>query len=99
MPTETSVREALRDVTDPEVGLNVVDLGLVYAIEIQPGIVRVEMTMTTPACPMGSMIVDDARDRIRALAPGAEVDVKLVWDPPWSPALMSADAKRHLGWD
>lgn len=99
MPTEDAVRQALRDVMDPELGLNVVDLGLVYGIEVRRGLVRVEMTMTTPACPMGSMIEDDARERIRRLAPGAEVDVKLVWDPPWSPALMSEDAKRRLGWD
>ena len=90
MPTEEEVRAALRSVIDPEVGMNVVDLGLVYGIEIAPDQVRVSMTMTTPACPMGSMITEDAREAIRDIAPeAAEVDVQLVWDPPWSPALMS----------
>ena len=99
MPTEEAVRAALRGVIDPEVGMNVVDLGLVYGIEIAPKQVRVAMTMTTPACPMGSMITEDAREAIRDIAPeAAEVDVQLVWDPPWSPALMSEHAKQKFGW-
>lgn len=99
MPTEEAVRQALRSVIDPEVGMNVVDLGLVYGVEIGPGLVRVAMTMTTPACPMGSMIAEDAREAIRDIAPAAaEIDVQLVWDPPWSPALMSDHAKQHFGW-
>lgn len=99
MPTEEMVRAALRGVIDPEVGLNVVDLGLVYGIEIAPNRVCVSMTMTTPACPMGSMITEDAREAIRDIAPeAAEVDVQLVWDPPWSPALMSEHARQRFGW-
>lgn len=99
MPSEEVVRDALRGVIDPEVGMNVVDLGLVYGIEIAPGRVRVSMTMTTPACPMGSMITEDAREAIRDIVPeAAEVDVQLVWDPPWSPALMSAHARQRFGW-
>ena len=69
MPTEEAIRNALRNVIDPEVGMNVVDLGLVYGIEIAPNGVRVAMTMTTPACPMGSMITEDAREAIRDIAP------------------------------
>lgn len=99
MPTEEAVRQALRSVIDPEVGMNVVDLGLVYGVEIAPGLVRVAMTMTTPACPMGSMIAENAREAICDIAPAAaEIDVQLVWDPPWSPALMSDHAKQHFGW-
>ena len=99
MPTEEAIRAALRNVIDPEVGMNVVDLGLVYGIEIAPNRVRVNMTMTTPACPMGSMITEDACEAIRDIAPeAAEIDVQLVWDPPWSPALMSEHAKQHFGW-
>lgn len=99
MPTEEAIRAALRNVIDPEVGMNVVDLGLVYGIEIAPGRVRVALTMTTPACPMGSMITEDAREAIRGIAPeGADIVVDLVWDPPWSPARMSESAKRHFGW-
>ena len=99
MPTEEAIRAALRSVIDPEVGMNVVDLGLVYGIEIAPNRVRVAMTMTTPACPMGSMITEDAREAIRDIAPGgAEIVVDLVWDPPWSSERMSENAKRHFGW-
>ena len=99
MPTEEAIRAALRGVIDPEVGMNVVDLGLVYGIEIAPDRVRVNMTMTTPACPMGAMITEDAREAIRDIAPeAAEVDVQLVWDPPWDSSMMSEHAKQRFGW-
>ena len=99
MPTEEAIRAALRGVIDPEVGMNVVDLGLVYGIEIAPDRVRVAMTMTTPACPMGAMITEDAREAIRDIAPeAAEVDVQLVWDPPWDSSMMSEHAKQRFGW-
>ncbi|OGT78567.1 MAG: hydroxylase [Gammaproteobacteria bacterium RIFCSPLOWO2_02_FULL_56_15] len=99
MPTEGAVRAALRRVMDPEVGMNVVDLGLVYGIDITPNRVHITMTMTTPACPMGSLIIDDARKVVRGIVPEtAEIDVQLVWDPTWTPALMSGHAKRHFGW-
>ena len=99
MPTEEAIRAALRSVIDPEVGMNVVDLGLVYGIEIAPDRVRVAMTMTTPACPMGAMITEDAREAIRDIAPeAAEVDVQLVWDPPWDSSMMSEYAKQRFGW-
>lgn len=99
MPTEEAIRAALRGVIDPEVGMNVVDLGLVYGIAIAPDRVRVNMTMTTPACPMGAMIAEDAREAIRDIAPeAAAVDVQLVWDPPWDSSMMSEHAKKHFGW-
>lgn len=99
MPTKEAIRAALRNVIDPEVGVNVVDLGLVYGIETAPNRVRVAMTMTTPACPMGSMITEDAREAIRNIVPeSAEVDVQLVWDPPWNSSMMSEKAKQHFGW-
>lgn len=99
LPSEEAVREALRSVDDPEVGMNVVDLGLVYRIEVAPDEVRVEMTMTTPACPMGEMLRDSARRAVGALFPdGVGVVVELVWDPPWSPERMSDNAKQTLGW-
>lgn len=99
LPTEEAVREALRGVDDPEVGMNVVDLGLVYRVEITPEQVRVEMSMTTPACPMGDLITRNARDAIGAILPkGMDVDVQLVWDPPWSPAMMSDSAREAFGW-
>jgi metal-sulfur cluster biosynthetic enzyme len=99
LPSEDELRDALRSVIDPEVGMNVVDLGLIYGLEISPQRIHVRMTMTTPACPMGSYITDQARDVIRAAAPGVDdVDIELVWDPPWDASRMSEQAKRHFGW-
>jgi metal-sulfur cluster biosynthetic enzyme len=97
--TELDVREALKNVEDPEAGMNVVDLGLVYAIVAGPDRVRVEMTMTSPACPLGAYLVDEAAAAIRALAAeGTEVSVELVWDPPWTPERMSPEARSRFGW-
>ena len=92
------VLDALRGVIDPELGLDVVALGLVYGVVAAGGRVRVQLTMTSPACPLGEAIVRDAEQRIGAL-PGVEVvRIDLVWDPPWSPALMSPSAREALGW-
>jgi metal-sulfur cluster biosynthetic enzyme len=89
----------LRQVVDPEAGINVVDLGLVYAIETGARSVRVELTMTTAACPMAELIVEQAHDAIAAAVPaGTEVEVQLVWDPPWSPERMSDFARERFGW-
>jgi len=97
--SEDDVRAALRMVEDPEAGMSVLDLGLVYAIALEPGKVRVEMTMTSPACPASEFIVDEAAAAIRAAAPdGTDVEVHLVWDPPWTPERMSAEAQEKFGW-
>jgi metal-sulfur cluster biosynthetic enzyme len=99
IPGEDALRDALRTVVDPEAGVNIVDLGLVYRIETQAGQVRVEMTMTSPACPMGEMIVDDVKVALRSALPsGTAVEVELVWSPPWEPAMMSDAARRHFDW-
>jgi metal-sulfur cluster biosynthetic enzyme len=96
---EEDVKQALRSVEDPEAGMSVLDLGLVYGIEIESGHVRVAMTMTSPACPASEYIVDEAAAAIRAVAPeGTDVDVRLVWEPPWTPELMSPEAQRRFGW-
>ena len=73
MPSEEQVREALRSVIDPEAGMNIVDLGLIYRVDAMPGRVAIEMTMTTPACPVGPMLVDQVRDAVRTIAPEAEI--------------------------
>lgn len=100
MPTEDDVRKVLREVLDPETGMNVVDLGLVYGVDIAARRVCVTMTMTTPACPMGDLITDNAREAVRAIVPeDVEVDVPLVWDPPWTPAMMSDHARARFGWN
>lgn len=96
---DEDVREALRSVDDPEAGMNIVELGLVYAIEVQPGAVHVDLTMTTAACPMADMIVEQARDAISAIAPpDTKVAIALVWDPPWTPDRMSGMAREFFGW-
>jgi metal-sulfur cluster biosynthetic enzyme len=96
---EAGVREALRSVEDPEAGMSVVDLGLVYAIECAPGRVRVDMTMTSPACPAAAYLVDEAAAAIRNVAPAdTDVHVQLVWDPPWTPERMSPEAQSRFGW-
>jgi len=100
MPTKEIVLNILHNVIDPEVGVNIVDLGLIYGVEISGHKLRVDLTMTTPACPMGDMIMDDARRALAGLVPaGAEVDINLVWEPPWSPDKMSENARDHFGWE
>ena len=97
--SEDDVRAALRTVEDPEAGMSVLDLGLVYGIALVSGRVRVDMTMTSPACPASEYIVDEAAAAIRAMAPeGTDVEVRLVWDPPWTPERMSAEAQEKFGW-
>jgi len=96
--TEQDIRDALRGVIDPELGINIVDLGLVYGVEIDDDGVRVLMTMTTPACPLGSYLRDLAMSAIASRVPGAhDVEVSLVWEPPWHPGMMSAEARLQLG--
>jgi metal-sulfur cluster biosynthetic enzyme len=97
--TEQDVIEALKTVQDPEAGMSIVDLGLVYGVVVEPECVRVEMTMTSPACPVGPYLVDESAAAIRALAaPGIDVQVELVWDPPWTPERMSPEAQARMGW-
>jgi len=93
------VRDILRRVVDPEVGINIVDMGLVYRIESLPEHVLIEMTMTSPPCPMGDMIEDDARQELaRGLAQERQVDLRIVWEPPWEPSMMTESAREHFGW-
>jgi metal-sulfur cluster biosynthetic enzyme len=96
---EDDVTQALKTVEDPEAGMNIVDLGLVYGITVEPGRVRVEMTMTSPACPVGAYLVDESAAAIRSVAPaGTDVQVDLVWEPPWTPERMSPEAQSRFGW-
>ena len=97
--SEDDIREALKTVQDPEAGMSIVDLGLVYGIAVEPGRVRVEMTMTSPACPAAPYLVDESAAAIRAIAPeGTDVQVELVWEPPWTPDRMSLEAQARFGW-
>ena len=98
-PSEEQVRAALRSVDDPEVGMNIVDLGLVYRIDIAAELVRVKMTMTSAACPMGDMITENARRAVAAALPlDVAVEVVLVSEPAWTPDLMSESARQTFGW-
>ena len=100
MLDEDSVREALKQVDDPEAGMNIVDLGLVYGIEIGERTLGVELTMTSAACPMADMIVAEAEHAIEMAVPaGTRIDIRLVWDPPWTPERMSDFARSHFGWN
>lgn len=98
MPSEETVRDALRQVEDPELGMDVVEVGLVYDITFpSPGSVKLTYSLTSPACPAGPEITQGMVDAVRAL-PGVEaVEPELVWSPPWTPELMSEDAKFILG--
>ncbi|HWP85073.1 MAG TPA: metal-sulfur cluster assembly factor [Terriglobia bacterium] len=93
------VLSALRTVLDPEVGVNIVDLGLVYGIDMEGDDLRVRMTMTSAACPLGTYLERAVERAVRARVPDLRsVQVALVWDPPWDPAMMSSEARRQLGW-
>ncbi|MBI2371590.1 MAG: DUF59 domain-containing protein [Deltaproteobacteria bacterium] len=95
--TEEMIREAMKDCYDPEIPVNIVDLGLVYDVRVQGDSVKVKMTLTAPGCGMGAAIAGDVRERILALPGIKEADVELVWDPPWNPEMMSEEAKKALG--
>ncbi len=91
------IRQALRMVIDPELGENVVDLGLIYEIAVEDGVVRIEMTTTTRGCPATNYLREAVEQAAWAL-PGIHfVEVKLTYEPPWTPELMNEDAKAHLG--
>ncbi len=93
------ILEALRGVEDPEAAMSIVDLGLVYAVECEGQEVRVDMTLTSPSCPLGPYMVDEVTAAVRAAVPGVpDVQVNLVWDPPWTPERMSEEARTRFGW-
>jgi metal-sulfur cluster biosynthetic enzyme len=95
--TESQVYEALKHVYDPEIPVSIVDLGLVYDVKIIDDWVGVKMTLTTPGCGMGQAIAGMVRERVLTLPGVHEADVRLVWEPAWSPAMMSDEAKKKLG--
>ncbi len=95
---EDVVRESLKTVIDPEIGINIVDLGLIYDIEVSEENVNVNMTLTSPACPIGPVIQAQVNQAIKKLPWVKEIKVKLVWSPRWDPkAMASEEAKMELG--
>ena len=97
MPTKEEVFEALRGVEDPELGMDIVELGLLYDVEIDGSKVKLIHSLTSMGCPAGPMIQEDMHN-VAAAVPGVEeVEIELTWDPPWTPERMSDDAKFILG--
>jgi metal-sulfur cluster biosynthetic enzyme len=97
MTTESDIREALRQVLDPEVGINIVDLGLIYRIEIEGTRARIVMTMTSPACPLVDYLKELVTSAISEHVPGVtDVQIVIEWEPPWDPEMMSDEARRQL---
>ncbi len=98
MIDKEALMEALKNVYDPELGLNVVDLGLIYGIEQQDGTVQVDMTMTTPGCPLHESMLQGVGDALSIFAGVKRVEVRLVWEPLWTPDRISAEGRQALGW-
>ena len=100
MPTSETIREVLKEVYDPELHYNIVDLGLVYDIDVdREGKVHILCTLTTPACPIGPVIIEQIQENVN-LVPGVrDVDVELTFDPLWDPTKMSDEARADLGID
>ncbi len=93
-----AVTDALRSVMDPEIGIDVVSLGLVYDVNISSdGDVHIKMTMTTPGCPLVGMMTEDAKNVIETIDGVKSVNVELVWDPPWTPDLIEPEVRARLG--
>ncbi|MEC5423627.1 iron-sulfur cluster assembly protein [Virgibacillus sp. C22-A2] len=97
MSLESNVNAALSDVIDPELGINIVDLGLIYGIDIQETVVIIRMTLTTPGCPMHDSIRIGVEHRISQVDGVSDVQVEISWDPAWNPGKMSNKARESLG--
>ena len=97
--TREDILEALKDVFDPEIPVNVVDLGLVYDVKVEDNDVEIQMTLTFAGCGMGPYIAQQAEWRIAELEAVEDVNVEMVYDPPWNPEMISEDGKKLLGLD
>jgi metal-sulfur cluster biosynthetic enzyme len=94
---DEEIAECLREVLDPEIGLNVVDLGLVYSAHRTPWSIEVELTLTSRACPLGELVVSQIEDKLAIAFPGVEQNVQLVWAPSWSPDLITDRGYELMG--
>ncbi|MFQ5663139.1 MAG: metal-sulfur cluster assembly factor [Terriglobia bacterium] len=95
--TEEQAWDALRECYDPEIPLNIVDLGLVYAVKVENDVVSVKMTLTAQGCPAHGMISDNVREQLKLLPGIKDATVEIIWDPPWDPSRISEEGKRRLG--
>ncbi len=97
MATKEQVYEALQACYDPEIPVSIVELGLIYDVEVNDDKVAVKMTLTAPGCGMGAMIASDAQQKVLGIPGIKDATVDLVWEPPWDPSRMSEEAKKKLG--
>ena len=98
MPTVEEVRDALTNVIDPELGLDFVELGLVYDVEVEDGDVNITFTLTSPGCPIGPQVTEQMEEFVGELEGVREVKTNMTFNPPWTPDMMSEDAKFALGY-
>lgn len=98
MVREAEVKNALKECFDPELGINVVDLGLIYDVQIANRQIDVKMALTSPTCPMAPKIIADVKNRLEALSGVKQANVEVVSEPPWNPNMVSEEAKKQLGW-
>jgi metal-sulfur cluster biosynthetic enzyme len=91
------IYESLKQIYDPEVGINIVDMGLIYSLDIEGSKVGITMTLTSPGCPAGPQILGQVDSALKALEGIEDVDIQVVWSPPWSPDMLSEDARDQLG--
>ena len=97
MGLEGKIKKALEKVYDPELGVDIVRLGLVYGISEKDGKARVKMTLTSPACPLGAFILASAKKAVESIEGIKEADIELVWEPAWTPEKMDKETRKKLG--
>jgi metal-sulfur cluster biosynthetic enzyme len=97
MPDQAVLYDALKQIYDPEVGINIVDMGLIYSLEVEDSKVDLTMTLTSPGCPAGPQILSQVDSALKALDGVDDVDIKVVWSPPWTPDMLSEEARDQLG--
>jgi metal-sulfur cluster biosynthetic enzyme len=97
MVTKQEVMKVLKKCYDPEIGINLVDLGLIYDVQINKDKVNIKMTLTSPGCPMHSFMINDVEENVKKLKGVKEVKIELVWNPPWNPDRMSKEVRKKLG--
>ena len=98
MVSKEDVMKALEGCLDPEIGVSVVDMGLIYEVVVKEDKVHIKMTLTNPGCPMAGMISQDVEETVKKIKGVKKADVELVWDPPWTPERLSEKAKKMLGY-
>ncbi len=94
--TKEEVIEVLKTCYDPEIPINIIDLGLVYGIEVERDRVHIKMTLTMPVCPMGELIIENVKRKVEAIEGVKEAKIELVWDPPWTPERISEEAMKRI---